>query len=171
MTRSRSYLAAMGFLLVASGTAFAQQRPAQQQPAQQQPAQQQTVEGGYRGSMVCEHLPGTLGILRAPLDIIVSGTTVVAARPIFNRDGSRVVGSEIATGTVNSDGTLHLSSSWAAGGGSFNGTYSGTLNATGGTLTGTEAWVRSPEFGGNATRTCYGAYIRSPTARGQSREQ
>jgi hypothetical protein len=133
-------------------------------------AQQASIEGAYRGSLVCEHLAGTAGILRAPLDIVVSGTNIVAARPIFNRDGSRVVGSEIATGTVNADGTLHLTSSWAAAGADFKGTYSGTLSASGGTITGTETWTMSPANGGNVSRACYGAYVKGPTPRGQSRE-
>jgi len=153
--RKRSNFVAVGVLLLAPGTGF---------------AQQQSVEGAYRGSMVCEHLAGSTGILRAPLDIVVSGTTVVAARPIFNRDGTRVVGSEIATGTVNSDGTLHLTSSWIAAGASFKGTYNGTLSATGGTITGSEAWSRSSANGGSASRMCYGAYVRTPTPGAQSGE-
>jgi hypothetical protein len=155
--RRRSNLVALGFLFVISvpGAGF---------------AQQQSNDGAYRGSVVCEHLSGTTGILRAPLDIVVSGTSVVAARPLFNRDGSRVVGSEIATGTVNSDGTLRLTSSWAAAGASFKGTYSGTLNATGGTMTGTESWTRSPANGGSVSRTCYGAYVRGPIAGDESHE-
>jgi hypothetical protein len=154
--RRRSTLTAFGFFLVTSGVGFAQQQP---------------IEGAYRGSIVCEHLAGAVGILRAPLDFTVSGTKVVAARPIFNRDGTRVVGSEIATGTVNSDGTLHLTSSWAAAVASFKGTYNGTLNATGGTITGTQAWTRSPANGGNVSRACYGAYVRGPTPGAQSHEQ
>ena len=154
--RRRANLMAVGISLVASGAAS---------------AQQQSIEGAYRGSIVCEHLAGTTGILRAPLDIIVSGTTVVAARPIFNRNGTLVVGSEIASGAVNSDGTLHLTSSWVAAGARFNGTYNGTLNATGGTIAGTEAWTISPGNGGNLSRTCYGAYVRGPTPAGQSGEQ
>jgi hypothetical protein len=158
--RGRSNLAAVGFLFVASNAGF----------AQQQSTQQPSVEGAYRGGIVCEQLAGTAGILRGPLDIMVSGTTVVAARPIFNRDGTRVVGSEIATGTVNSDGTLHLSSSWTTARASFKGTYSGTLNAKGGTFAGTEEWTRSPNYGGNASRTCYGGYVRAPTPGAQSRD-
>jgi len=82
-------------------------------------AQQQSLDGAYRGTLVCEPLPGTLSILRAPLDIIVTGATIFATRPIFNRDGSLVVGTEIATGAISVDGTLHLSSIWAADGGDF----------------------------------------------------
>ena len=126
-------------------------------------AQQQSSDGAYRGTLVCEHLSGTQGILRAPLDIIVVGGAMVAARPIFNRDGSRVVGTEIATGTISTDGTLHLTSAWVAGDGGFKGNYSGMLATTGGTLTGTEAWTRSFANGGNASRMCYGAFVKAPT--------
>jgi len=123
-------------------------------------AQQQSSDGAYRGSLVCEHLPGTVGILRGPLDMMVTSGTVVAARPVFNRDGSRVVGTEIATGTVATDGQLHLTSHWISAGVTFKGTYNGTLNAIGGTLTGTEAWTRTPANGGNASRACFGAFVK-----------
>ena len=49
-------------------------------------------------------------MLRAPLDIMITGKTAIAARPIFNLKGDRVVGSEIAMGTVADDGTIKLSS-------------------------------------------------------------
>jgi hypothetical protein len=127
-------------------------------------AQQQSADGAYRGSLVCEHLAGTAGILVAPLDIIVANGAVVAARPIFNRDGSRVVGTEIATGTMTADSPLHLTSSWVAEGLGFKGTYSGALTTTGGTLTGTEAWTRTPANGGNASRACYGAFVKLPNS-------
>lgn len=149
-------IVAAGFLLAVPSASF---------------AQQQSIEGAYRGSIVCEHLAGTAGILRGPLDIIVSGMTVMAARPIFNRNGTRVVGNEIATGTANSDGTLHLTSSWTAAQASFKGTYNGTLSATGGTITGTQEWTRSAAFGGNVSRPCYGAYVRAPKPGRHSGEQ
>jgi len=135
-------------LLLAPGVGLAQQQP--------------STDGAYRGTLVCEHLPGTAGILRAPLDIVVTGNAVVGARPIFNRDGSRVVGTEIATGSLSGDGALHLTSAWQAAGSSFKATYSGTLTASGGTLSGSESWTRSASNGGNASRACYGAYVKGP---------
>ncbi len=126
-------------------------------------AQQQSIDGAYRGSLICEHMSGTVGILRAPFDMTVNSGNVVAARPIFNRRGL-VAGTEIATGTVGADGALRLTASWVAAGASVKGTFSGTLAATGGTLTGTEVWTRSPANGGNASRACYGAYVKAPTS-------
>ena len=64
--------------------------------------EQQSLDGAYWGSIVCEHLSGALGICARP-SISCTGTAIIGARPIFNRDGSRVVGTEIATGTVNAD--------------------------------------------------------------------
>ena len=122
-------------------------------------AQQQSLDGVYRGTLVCEHLSGAVGILRAPLDITVTNGTVIAARPVFNFDGSRVVGSEIAIGAVG-DGALHLTSTWLAIGAGFKGTYTGTLTMTGGTITGTQAWTRPPVKGGDASRACYGAFVK-----------
>jgi hypothetical protein len=52
-------------------------------------------------------MPYAAGPLRAPLDINVSGNTKRFARPVFNLDGSRVMGSEIGGGTIESDGKLH----------------------------------------------------------------
>jgi hypothetical protein len=40
----------------------------------------------------------------------------------------------------------------------FRGNYSGTLNATGGTLTGTQVWTRA-SGGGGVTRACTGALL------------
>jgi hypothetical protein len=65
------------------------------------------LDGAYRGNLVCEHLSGTAGILRGPLDMTVNGGNVVAGRPIFNRDGTLVVGTEVIIGTVGTDGAVH----------------------------------------------------------------
>ena len=97
-------------------------------------------DGTYRGTIVCEKLKPSQFMLRAPLDIMITGKTAIAARPIFNLKGDRVVGSEIAMGTVADDGTIKLSSNWK-GGSSFLGSYGGTIAGKGGTLTGTQVWT------------------------------
>lgn len=116
------------------------------------------LDGTYRGMIVCEKLNISQFMLRAPFDVLISGKSVVAARPIFNLKGSLVVGSEIATGTVADDGTIKLSSNWKAGGSSYQGSYSGVLTEKTGTLTGTQAWTM-PE--GQQTRTCTVALVRN----------
>ena len=67
----------------------------------------ETFDGAYRGMIVCEKLNTSQFMLRAPFDIMITGKTAVAARPIFNRQGTFVVGNEIATGTVGDDGEIN----------------------------------------------------------------
>ncbi|MGA2567475.1 MAG: hypothetical protein ABSF41_11685 [Pseudolabrys sp.] len=116
------------------------------------------LDGAYRGMIVCEKLQTSQYMLRAPFDIMISGKTAIAARPIFNLKGTLVVGSEIATGTVGDDGTIKLNSNWKAGGSSYQGSYGGVLTGKGGTLTGTQAWTM-PE--GQQTRTCTAAVVQT----------
>lgn len=117
-----------------------------------------TLDGAYRGMIVCEKLQTSQFMLRAPFDLMINGKTAIAARPIFNLKGTLVVGSEIATGTVADDGSIKLSSTWKAGGSSYQGSYGGTLNGKGGTLTGTQAWTM-PE--GQQSRNCTAAVIQT----------
>ena len=97
------------------------------------------VEGKFRGTYVCEKLPTTRDILRAPLDLIIKGDNVQFARPLYNLNGTRVVGTELAAGTIDGDGRLHLTSNLL--GNTANGNYSGSLTKSGGTLTGTQTWT------------------------------
>jgi len=122
------------------------------------PAAADGLDGAYRGMIVCEKLNTSQFMLRAPFDVIISGKSAVAARPIFNIKGTLVVGSEIATGTVADDGTIKLSSNWKSGGSSYEGSYGGVLSEKRGTLTGSQAWTM-PE--GQQTRACTAALVRT----------
>jgi len=103
----------------------------------------QGLEGTFRGMYVCERLPTTTrDILRVPLDLVVRGDRVQFARPLFNLDGTRVVGSELGAGSIDADDHAHLTSEWAFRGDIAEGEYRGTLTSTGGTLTGTQRWTR-----------------------------
>jgi hypothetical protein len=124
------------------------------------PAAAAGFDGAYRGGIVCEKLNTTQFILRAPFDLIITGASALAARPIFNIKGTLVVGSEIATGTVANDGTIKLGSNWKAGGSSYQGSYTGVLTEKSGTLTGAQAWTM-PE--GQQTRSCTIAVVRTET--------
>lgn len=127
------------------------------------PASAQALEGKFRGQYVCEKLPTTRGILRVPIDLAIdSNNKVQFARPLFNLDGTRVVGSEIAAGTIDGDGRVHLTSQWSYLGNTADADYGGTLMQTGGTLTGTQTW-RGP--GANPVRrTCTAALVPAPTS-------
>jgi hypothetical protein len=119
------------------------------------------LEGKFRGAYVCEKLPTTRDILRVPLDLVVRGNNVQFARPLFNLDGTRVVGSELGAGTIDGDGRLHLTSAWTFLGNIAQAEYTGTLTPTGGTLTGTQTWG-GPGGAAPVSRTCTAALVPAP---------
>lgn len=126
-------------------------------PATAQNAQQ-PLEGKFRGGYVCAKLPTTRGILRAPLDVVIQGGSVEFARPLFNLTGTVVVGTELASGSIDAGGKLHVTSSWTYLGNKARGDYSGTLTPDGGTLTGTQTWT-APDGTDQITRSCVAALV------------
>jgi hypothetical protein len=119
----------------------------------------QSLEGAYRGMFVCEKVQTSPDILRVPVDLKISNGNVQFARPVFNWNGQRVVGSELGSGTVDADGKLHLASDWTFRGITYRGDYNGTLTASGGTLSGTQSWS-APQV--NGSRTCTAAVVPAP---------
>lgn len=135
--------------------------------AETQP-QNRTV-GAYRGTFVCEKSPGAADILHVPLDVAVHGDNVAFARPLFNPQGTRVLGSELGSGSLEPDGKVHLTSTWDVRGIVVRGDYSGTLDSNGGTLTGTQSW-RDPA-GEARSRTCQAALVPAPQAQQETMKQ
>ena len=121
----------------------------------------QALEGKFRDMHVCKKLPTTRDILRAPLDLVIDGSSVRFARPPFNLDGTRVVGSELGQGTIDDNWSLHLTSEWSYLGNTAQGDYNGTLNSTGGTLIGRQTWRGA---GGvmPISRACTAALVPAP---------
>jgi hypothetical protein len=120
------------------------------------------LANAYRGMFVCEQQRGSADILHVPFDIAVRGSEVQFARPLFNLRGTRVLGSELGYGSVDSSGETHLSSTWEYRGITVHGDYSGTLTPSGGTLTGTQSW-RDPA-GEARSRTCQAAVVPAANA-------
>lgn len=110
--------------------------------------------------LVCEKMRASPDILRAPLNLVIHHGSVQFARPLFNWNGTRVVGSEMGTGSLDGGGKLHLTSSWDNAGVIFQADYSGTLAASGGTFIGKQSW-RSPQ-GLEGGRTCTAALVPDP---------
>jgi hypothetical protein len=131
-------------------------------PAITGPVRAQSLDGPYRGTYVCEKMRASPDILRAPIDLVVSGTSIRFGRPLFNWDGSRVVGTEMASGTIDGDGKVNLTSEWFFRGFTTQGAYTGTLTASGGTLTGTQSW-HGPDSD-NGSRACTAAFVAAPHA-------
>ena len=128
------------------------------------------LEGKFRGMYVCEKLPTTRDILRAPLDLVIDGNSVQFARPLFNLDGTRVVGSELGRGTIDGDGKLHLTSDWSYLGNTAQGNYSGTITSGGGTLTGTQTW-KGTDGAAPLNRSCTAALVPAPKYHTESQPQ
>jgi hypothetical protein len=105
-------------------------------------------------------MPASPDILRAPLDVSIRGSNVQFARPIFNWNGSQVVGSELGTGTVDAEGKLHLTSGWLIGGMTFQSDYSGALTKTSGTFSGIQSWRDGRNNSGK--RDCAAALVLAP---------
>jgi len=122
------------------------------------PSNEQTA-GPYRGMYVCQTKVGAgPGILRVPIDLVIRNGNVEFARPLLNWNGTRLIGNEMAYGTTDPDGKIHLTSTWYNGGIIFHAEYSGTLTPSGGTFVGTQTW-HSPR-GLNGSRTCTAALVQ-----------
>lgn len=121
------------------------------------PVSAQSFDGAYRGSYVCEKTRAARGVLRVPLDLLVSGSTVRFGRPLFNLKGTRVIGTELAAGTIGDTGKMHLGSEFVVLGFSVQGAYDGTLDGHGGTFTGIQSW-HWPD-GRSGSRTCTAALV------------
>ncbi len=120
----------------------------------------QVTKGPFRGVMVCEKMPYSPDILRVPLDLRIDDKAVQYARPIFNWNGARVLGSELGNGTLEADGKIRLAATWAIRGVDYRAEYNGTLTATGGTLSGTQSWRGGR--GANGSRSCNIAVVPAP---------
>ena len=129
-------------------------------PALAAPTGEQLVKGPYCGAYVCQTRAGMPGIFRVPIDLVIRDGTVEFARPLLNRNATRVVGNEMAFGTIDGDGKIHLTSTWFNGRALFHAEYTGTLTPSGGTLTGTQTWRGIV----NGSRTCTAALVQLAAA-------
>jgi hypothetical protein len=119
------------------------------------PAQPQSFDRAYKGSMECDQIPTSAGILRTTLTMTVRNGRVIASAPVFDIDGLHLITSAVAAGTLDAGGVFHLGYTISTRDAEFHGNYSGTLTATGGTLTGTQVWTQATG-GESVTRTCTG---------------
>jgi hypothetical protein len=125
-------------------------------PALAAPTGEQSVKGPYRGSYVCQTKVGVPGIFHVPIDLVIRNGTVEFSRPLLNWNATQVVGNEMASGTIDADGKVHLTSTWYNGRAIFHADYSGALTASGGTIMGTQTWHGIV----NGSRTCAAALVQ-----------
>jgi hypothetical protein len=118
-------------------------------------AQTNTFDGFYKGSLECGELTAGVGPSRVPLSIMVRDGRVMAG---FNSD-ERPSTHTIAVGTIDPHGVFHLGTTVYTSNHSIHHDYSGTINGSGGTLTGTQVVTR--EIGGDGgARNCKGTFLR-----------
>jgi hypothetical protein len=122
------------------------------------PSSEQAAPGPYRGMYVCQTMTRAPGIFHIPIDLVVRNGNVEFARPLLNWNGTRVIGNEMASGTIDADGKVHLTSAWYNGRIIFHAEYSGTLTPNGGTLMGTQTWHSAR--GLNGSRICTAALVQ-----------
>lgn len=129
-------------------------------PALAAPTGEQAVQGPYRGTYVCQTKMGFSTIFRLPIDLVIRNGNVEFSRPLvaWNGRASQLIGNEMASGTIDADGKIHLTSTWLNGGAIFHGDYNGTLTPSGGTFMGTQTW-HSPR-GQNGSRACAAAFVQ-----------
>lgn len=127
-------------------------------PALAAPTGEQAVRGPYRGAYVCQTKVGVPGIFRIPIDLVIRNGNVEFSRPLLNWNATRVIGNEMASGTIDADGKVHLTSTWYNGGAVFHAEYRGTLTPSGGTFMGTQTWHSAR--GLNGSRTCTAAFVQ-----------
>jgi hypothetical protein len=120
-------------------------------------SQPTSFDGAYKGSLECKQ--SRLEAFRMPLAIVIRGGRVTGGASTLDIDG-RQVGPELGAGTVNPDGTFNFGYIlYVPGNYSTHVYYSGTLDGTGGTLTGTQ--VLTPEISGDVvTRICNGTFLK-----------
>jgi hypothetical protein len=122
------------------------------------PGSGQAVTGPYRGAYVCQTKVGVPGMFHVPIDLVIRNGNVEFSRPLLDRNATRVVGNEMASGTIDAGGKIHLASTWYNGRAVFHAEYSGTLTPSGGTFTGTQTW-HGP-LGLSGSRTCTAALVQ-----------
>jgi hypothetical protein len=91
-------------------------------------------------------------------NVLVTGKDVRFGRPLFNLRGTRVTSTELASGTVDDAGKLHMASDYVVLGFAVHGDYEGTIGA----FTGTQSW-QWPD-GRRGSRTCVAALVPAPRA-------
>lgn len=111
------YVIGMGVMLLAGAPALAQ-------------------TATWTGEIRCTS-GGSLGALRAPFKVTVTGTQARYERPVFNpQNASQIVGNETGSGQVAPDGSVRLAGDYSSPTSTLAGKYEGKLSRPEAVLTG-----------------------------------
>src|SRR5262249_42612488 len=107
-------------------------------------ASAQSPNGKWSGEIRCDKLSFTKGTMKTAFNVTVADGKVTYSRAVYNATGSRVVGTEEGSATVEADGTIKLSAVWKSADANphytYTATHNGTLRGAGGALKGTQIW-------------------------------
>lgn len=119
------------------------------------PATAQVRDAVYRGTMVCDQLPFSIGKSRGAIEVTISGGAVRYSHIVRLREAAEAT-PEQGTGTLNGD-NISLQGSWKGGNRQYEAKYGGTFVRRHVDLTGTQTWN---DGGKTITRTCSGTIKR-----------
>jgi hypothetical protein len=119
------------------------------------PAKAQVRDAVYRGTMVCDQLPFSVGKSRGAIEVTISGRAVRYSHIVRLRDAAEPR-PEQGTGTLNGD-NISLQGSWKGGNRQYEAKYGGTFVRRHVDLNGTQTWN---DGGKTITRTCSGTIKR-----------
>jgi hypothetical protein len=107
-------------------------------------AMAQGFDGKWTGTFSCVKLSFTKGPLKVPIEMTIANGAVTSTRDVLNADGSRIIGTEEATGTVGADGKITLTATWKSADEkpryTYTASYAGTIAGKSANLKGTQVW-------------------------------
>jgi hypothetical protein len=119
------------------------------------PAKAQVRDAVYRGTMVCDQLPFSVGKSRGAIEVTISGGAVHYSHIVRLRDAAEATPEE-GTGTLTGD-NISLQGSWKGGNRQYEAKYGGTFVRRHVDLKGTQTWN---DGGKTIARTCSGTIKR-----------
>ena len=120
------------------------------------PASAQVRDAVYRGTMVCDKLPFTVGNGREAIEVTIAGSTVRYTHAV-RLHGTAAPTPEVGTGVLKGN-DITLQGSWKGGNRQYDAKYSGTFVRRHAKLQGTQNWN---DDGKAVTRACSGSIKRA----------
>jgi hypothetical protein len=119
------------------------------------PASAQVRDAVYRGTIVCDKLPFTVGSGREAIEVTITGGAAQYTH-VVRLHGAADPTPEKGAGTL-SGSTISLQGSWKSGNRQYEAKYSGTFVRRHANLKGTQTWS---DGGKSISRTCSGTIKR-----------
>ena len=119
------------------------------------PASAQVRDAVYRGTMVCDKMPFTVGNGREAIEVTIAAGTVRYTHAV-RVHGAAAPGREAGTGALSGN-DISLQGSWKSGNRQYEAKYSGTFVRRHASLKGAQIWN---DGGKTITRTCSGSIKR-----------